>query len=151
MELPLGISQIPTTSMTSFEDNADVFWESDVDAVRVVWKNLFMSIGRFREVCKAAFEELHKNGGEIWIADQRSSQGVFSHEIQQYILNELSVEAREKGVSMVLTVLPKNSGLSKISAKRWSSGIKTQNEFINEQFESLEECKRWIQHVKANP
>ena len=135
--------------MPNFEENAEITWEADVNAVRVIWKNLFMNLDRFKEICDVAFKVLLENKGDVWIADQYLSEGVFNNEIQRFILNELSQAGQENGVQMVLTVLPKNSGLSTISVKRWSSGIKDQKDFINEQFETLEECKKWIHLVKT--
>lgn len=108
-----------------------------------------MNLDRFKEICDVAFKVLLENKGDVWIADQYLSEGVFNNEIQRFILNELSQAGQENGVQMVLTVLPKNSGLSTISVKRWSSGIKDQKDFINEQFETLEECKKWIHLVKT--
>jgi len=133
--------------MEKFEPHAEITWLGDVSAVRVKWNKLFMSLERFQEICVAAFGVLRENNGAIWIADQHDSEGVFSKEIQDFILNELSEIAQANKLEMVLTILPKNSGLSTMSVKRWTSGVRDKNEFISEQFENLEDCKEWIHHV----
>ena len=132
-----------------FEPHAEIVWEEDVKAVRVVWKKLFMTLTRFQEICQTAFEILQSEKGAIWIADQYRSEGVFNKEIQDFMMNDLAVIAHQNGLRMVLTILPMKSALSAMSVKRWSAGLKEKREFMNEQFSSLEDCKEWVLHVNA--
>ena len=139
-----------TNKNLHFEPNAEIQWEHDVKAVRVLWKKLYMDLEKFQEICVAAFEVLQNNSGTIWIADQYNSEGAFKPEIQNFIVNELADIAKKNGLSMVLTILPKNPGLSSMSAKKWSKEVKQRGEFINEQFATLGECKEWIETVNKS-
>ncbi|NQZ79175.1 MAG: hypothetical protein HRT61_24105 [Ekhidna sp.] len=103
-----------------------------------------MTLEKFREICEAAFKVLQEHKGTLWIADQYESKGVFTSEIQEFIINELADIARDNGLTKVLTVLPKHSGLSAMSAKRWSEEVREKGEFVNEQFKTLADCKEWI-------
>ena len=124
--------------------HAKIYWLSDVKAIRVEWLKLFMSLEEFQIICGEAIKILNEFKGKIWIADQYNSEGVFSQEIQNFIIGDLENAAKAAGIEKVLTVTPNNLGLSSMSVKKWSSNVEKKGNFVTGTFETLESCKEWI-------
>ena len=129
-----------------FNPNARVHWMEGEKAVRVEWLKLFMSLEQFQAICGIAIQVLRQNGGDIWIADQFNSEGAFPKDIQAFIIEELEPIAIAAGIKKILTVVPKELGLSSMSTNRWNANVAAKGNFITKKFNSLEACTDWLSH-----
>lgn len=125
--------------------HAKIHWIEDLEAVRVEWLQLFMSLDKFQSICKQAINVLQEGGGSIWIADSYESEGVFPDEIQTFITEQLVPLAKSVGIKRVLTILPKESGLASMATRKWQQGVKEKDAFIMEQFPNMQSCRTWIE------
>ncbi|CAA6813199.1 MAG: Unknown protein, partial [uncultured Aureispira sp.] len=104
----------------------EILWLEDVKAVQVKWLQLHLSLEEFKEVTTAVVEMIRMHESSIWIVDQYNSQGVFSKKIIDFIANEL---VEDIGVKLILTVVPKEKGLSSLNTKRWMGDVRKVGEF----------------------
>ncbi len=127
---------------------AKIYWEEDVQAVRVEWLRLFMKLDDFKKVVEYALGILRENHGAIWIADSSNSKGVFSEEVQEYMqMDDVATFAKMAGLSMLLTVMPQNSGLSSMSTNKWKKRAEEKHIYYMEEFKDLKSCKEWIHKI----
>lgn len=129
----------------TFDSYATVTWLDDVQAIHIQWKNLYMSLEKFQEICVAAIGMLTEKKGKIWIADQYDSEGVFNTQIKAIISGDLHAMAKHAGITMVLTVMPKEVGLSSLNTKSWMRDVSKKEGIALMEFPTLEICKEWIQ------
>lgn len=129
----------------TFDSYATVTWLEEVKAIHIQWKNLYMSLEKFQEICMKAIEILSENKGKIWIADQYESEGVFNTQIKAIISGDLHAMAKHAGITMVLTVMPKEVGLSSLNTKSWMREASKKEGIALMEFPTLEICKQWIQ------
>ena len=127
-----------------FSPNAKIHWMEDIQAVRVEWFKLFMTLEQFQTICGAAVQVLQQHKGEIWIADQYNSEGVFPINIQEFMIGGLEVMGKSVGIKKILTVAPKELGLSSMSTKRWNNNVAERGQFMTLQFQTLQECTEWL-------
>lgn len=128
-----------------FSPNARVHWLSDINALRVEWLKLHMSLDTFQNIVGQALGILKEHQGSVWIADSYESKGVFPKEIQDIIQNDdMTTFAKEAGLKMVLSVMPKESGLASMSTKKWTKETEENGHYAMRQFPDLESCKDWI-------
>ncbi len=127
-----------------FEPHAVVTWLEDVKAIHIEWKKLYMPLERFQEICVTAIGILSEKGGSIWIADQYESEGVFNKQIKEVISGDLHAMAKHAGITKVLTVMPKQVGLSSLNVKSWIRDVNKKEGIATVEFDTLEACKQWI-------
>lgn len=133
-----------------FSPNAIVTWEEEVQAVRLRWKRLFLQLSEFEKISYAALDIISENNGKIWIADMFDSEGAFPQDVQQFIAETLISDGISRGLNMLLTVVPNQSGLASLSMKKWSNEVSNSNGFITAQFQTFENCSSWILEQKLN-
>jgi hypothetical protein len=113
-----------------FSPYAEIFWLEDVNAVRVKWSQLHISLEEFKEITEAVFKMITKTKSCIWIVDQYDSKSAFKKEVLEYVTNELvGLAVGKYGVKYVLTVMPNEMGISSLSAKRWSGEVQKMDAF----------------------
>lgn len=131
-------------NIVDFTPHATVSWLEDLKAVRVEWLQLYMSLERFQEICRAALQLLKAHGGSIWVADQHKSIGTFDKNIHDFIVDKLGPIAEQNGITFIAVVMPKEAGLSSLSTKRWNKNTEEKGSIPTGQFETLEDCKKWF-------
>jgi hypothetical protein len=128
-----------------FSPYAEIFWLEDINAIRVKWTKMYLSLDKFKASTDAVLEIITKTKSCIWIVDQFDSKGAFNKEVLDFITNELVATAvGEYGVKYVLTVMPSQSGMSLLSAKRWMGEVQKMDAFTMGNFGTLESCTDWI-------
>ena len=130
---------------TDFSSYAEIFWLEDINAIRVKWSRMFLSLDKFKACTDAVLEKIGETKSCIWIVDQHDSKGAFNKEVLDFITNELvAVAVGEYGVKFVLTVMPNQAGMSSLSAKRWMGEVQKLDALTLGNFGSLESCTDWI-------
>ena len=132
-----------------FENYANIYWIEDYKAVRVEWYNLYMQLEKFQEIYHAGIDLLLDKKGTVWIADQYQSKGVFSKDVQTYIVSQLAPEHIPKGLDTLITIEPKALGFSTHSMKKWTKEVEQSGPFTTGKFPTLEDCEAWLQERKA--
>ena len=128
-----------------FSPYAEIFWLEDINAIRVKWTKLALSLDKFKASTDAVLELITKTKSCIWIVDKFDSKGAFNKEILDFITNELvAVAAGEYGVKFVLTVMPNQFGMSSISARRWMGKVQRMDALTLGNFGTLGSCNKWI-------
>jgi hypothetical protein len=128
-----------------FSPYAEIFWLEDINAVQIKWNKLHMSLDKFKEITDKVLQMISINKSSIWIADQYDSEGALNKKIIEFITNELVGDAVENyGVKLVLTIMPKQVGLSSLSAKRWMGEVQKMEAFTMANFTTLDDCKEWV-------
>lgn len=135
----------------NFDPYAEVSWLENYQAIHVQWRNLYMSLDQFRVICQQAAQILTENKASIWIANQYESEGVFNKEIQEFIELDLYEAAQQIGIKSILTVMPKEAGLSSLSTKRWVNKAVSRDDFFTETFATLDDCFAWIKDSTLTP
>lgn len=135
--------------MIDFEPHATIEWQEELNAVHIKWKNLYMPIERFLQICGVAVEMVLEKQATVWLADQSESEGVFSKQIKDAIANG-GEGMRQLGITQLLTILPQEAGLSSLNTRSWVKGIKREKtELVVLEFPTLEVCKTWILNNKS--
>jgi hypothetical protein len=127
-----------------FEPYATITWLDDIKAIHIKWENLYLVLEKFQEICIKAMSVLSKKGGHIWIADLYDSEGVFNAQIKSIISGDLHIMAQQAGITMVLTIMPKEVGLSSLNTKSWIREVTKKEGIEIVQFDTLDRCKTWI-------
>jgi len=129
----------------NFPPYVELFWLEDINVVQLKWTGLYLSLDKFKEVANAAKKMLSVHNSSIWIADQYDSKGAFNKEVLDYIANELVEDVvANYEVKLVLTIMPKDKGISSLSAKRWVGDVQEMGVFKMATFPTIEACKKWI-------
>lgn len=128
-----------------FPPYAEISWHSDLNAIRVKWKKMFMKLEEFEQIIHEAWGILKANNGHIWISDMYESEGVFPEDIMSYISSDGTIEkSNEAGVKWALTIMPKKVGLASMSTKKWQKDIVAKDSFTIQEFPDWETCQSWI-------
>lgn len=120
-------------------------WDSGARAMIDVWQNYYhVSLDEFR---KAVFEKgisfSKQNNGRAWIVDSENAKGVFSKDIQDYIVNEGFEIFRKNGVKYFITINSKVSALTKSTVNKYkSSAVKNSLEQI--ELNSVDDAIFWL-------
>ena len=129
-----------------FSIYAEISWVEEINAIQVKWNKLHMTLDKFKEITDTALRMILMKRSSIWIANQYDSEGVFSREVVEYISNELvGVAVWNYGVKLVLTIMPKQVGLSSLSTKHWIGQVQRKEAFTMAEFANLEDCRKWVQ------
>lgn len=92
------------------------------------------------------------NKASTWIANQYESEGAFKAEVQAFIATALYKTAQEVGIQNILTIMPKEMGLSSLSTKRWVNQTSTSGDINVVSFGTAEDCFDWIEeHINDLP
>ncbi|MDW3191473.1 MAG: hypothetical protein R8G66_03885 [Cytophagales bacterium] len=129
----------------NLEPHARVHWLESHKTLRVEWLKLHMSTERFQEIAGQALRVLQEHKGSIWLADSYNSEGVFSQEIQSFMHgDDMTNFARQAGLRMILSVMPKQAGLASLSTKKWTKEAENRGDYIVQQFPDLDTCLNWV-------
>lgn len=131
-----------STLKHDYSPNAKIYWDSDLDSIRCEWLNLFGELDELKRISKTAVELAKANDSNKFIVDSYGSKGVFPPEFLNYIRDELTPFAYQCGVKSLITILPKELGLSSMATKSWQKEEKSGMTLIN--FKTLEDCKEWV-------
>ena len=130
-----------------FSPNAKIHWMEDIQAIRVEWFKLHMTLEHFQTICGAGIQVLQQKGASLWIADQYNSEGAYPKDVQDFVVRELEDIAVSVGVKKILTIMPKELGLSSMSTKRWNNNLAERGNFMLQNFSTLEACLAWLKTV----
>lgn len=132
-----------------FSPNAKIYWHDDIKALRLEWLNMHIDMDRLNEILGKGVEIMKTHNGSIWIADTYNSSSVFSKEVQQSTTpDKISEFASAADLSMMLLILPKNTGLESMATKRWGRQVKDGGFFEMREFSNLDDCVSWIKEQK---
>lgn len=133
------------------EPHARIHWLEKQKAVRVEWLKLHMNMEKFQEIAGQALGVLQKHKGTIWLADSYNSEGVFSQDIQQFMHgDDMTNFAKQAGLKMILSVMPKQAGLASLSTKKWTKEAENRGEYMVHQFPDLQTCLARIGEQSVN-
>lgn len=125
--------------------HARIHWIEEFKAVRVEWLKLHMKLETFQGIIGEALQVLKEHQGSIWLADSYESEGVFPQDIQEFMQNDdTTAFAKSFGLKMILSVMPKQAGLSSLSTKKWTKDAESRGDYIVHQFPDLDTCLTWL-------
>ena len=82
-----------------------VEWESDARAIVDTWTTYFVTLEEFREaVLIQGVNYAKANGAQAWIVDSHSAKGVFSDEIQKFIVSDVFPTFAKIGIKYSMTI-----------------------------------------------
>lgn len=122
-------------------------WDTDARAMIDVWQNYYhVSLDEFKEAVFVKGVNFSKqNNGRAWIVDSEKAKGVFSKEIQEYIVNEGFDVFRKSGVKYFITINSKVSALTKSTVNKYkASALKKGLEQI--ELGSVEDAILWLKN-----
>jgi len=110
------------TQIHSIPGKMDTYWVSDVNAILDVWTTYAVSLQDFSDaVLVKGVKHAKANKGIAWIVDSSTAKGAFSPEIQQFIGTDIFPAFTKNGIKYFITILPKESALTRMTVKNYSS------------------------------
>ena len=98
-----------------------VEWESDVRAIVDTWTTYFVTLEEFREaVLVQGVNYAKANGGQAWIVDSHSAKGVFSPEIQDFIVSDVFPTFAKIGIKYFMTINAEDA-LTRLTVNQYSA------------------------------
>jgi hypothetical protein len=117
------------TEIYCAEGLVDNYYNHDVEAVIVEWKNLTTNT-HFRNSCEAQITALEKYEAGILIIDTSHAVGMPYPEDQKWLIDVLYPRIRKLNFHLIINVLPLNQ-IAKIGVNTWmSSGNENNIQFI---------------------
>lgn len=110
------------TQINSIPGKMDTYWVPDVHSILDVWTTYAVSMQEFSDaVLVKGVKYAKANKGIAWIVDSSSAKGAFSPEIQAFIGNDVFPAFTKNGIKYFITILPKESALTRMTVKNYSS------------------------------
>jgi hypothetical protein len=110
------------TLIHSIAGKMDTYWISDVKAMLDVWTTYAVSLQEFSDsVLVKGIKHAKANKAIAWIVDSSSAKGAFSPEIQNFIGTDIFPAFTKNGIKYFITILPKDSALTRMTVKNYSS------------------------------
>ena len=98
-----------------------VEWESDVRAIVDTWTTYFVTLEEFREaVLVQGVNYAKANGGQAWIVDSHHAVGVFSPEIQDFIVSDVFPTFAKIGIKYFMTINAQDA-LTRITVEKYTA------------------------------
>lgn len=129
--------------------NANLYYHANLNAVRIEWLKLAVKMDQFHAIVNEMINFIQYNTPDNLIVDQYNSTHSFSKEIQHFIDTQLQGAVQALGIKNILTVVPKERGLSSLSVSHWQRNVKRESNFNMVNFETLAECTAWIENNTA--
>ncbi len=112
------------TQIHSIPGKMDTYWISDVNAILDIWTTYTVSLKDFNEaVLVKGINHSKAHKGRAWIVDSSTAKGAFSPEIQNFIGSDVFPTFAKSGVKYFITILPKDSALTRMTVKNYSSKV----------------------------
>jgi hypothetical protein len=90
--------------INTIEGKLEVVWHEDVKAVVDTWTSYSISLEDFKEaILDKAVPYAKEHGGIAWIVDSTKSKGVFSKEIQDFIVSDIFPNFAKVGIKYFMT------------------------------------------------
>ena len=90
--------------INKIEGKLEANWREDVKAVVDTWTSYSISLEDFKEtVLVKGLNYAKENGGIAWIVDSTSAKGVFSKEIQDFIVSDVFPSFMNAGIKYFIT------------------------------------------------
>jgi len=120
---------------------ADIYYEKDIQAIRIEWFSMFSADNTFRDVICKSIELAKQRNIQIVIGDQRAAVGTSKPADVEWFANELMPLAVQSGIRYFTSIMPQ-SALSKLNSKRIID--KAEGQAMIHSFGSMEEVREWV-------
>lgn len=98
-------------------------WNGEVKAIIDYWTSYFVTLDQFKEaILVKGVNHAKANGATAWIVDSHLAKGVFSEEIQKFIVTDVLPTFAQVGIKHFMTVTAQNA-LTKITVDQYASKI----------------------------
>lgn len=126
----------------------EVVWREDVKAVVDTWASYSVTLEEFRDAVLVKGVDFAKaHDGVAWIVDSSQANGVFSHEIQNFIDTQIFNAFLQIGIQYFIAITSRINPVTKMTVKTYSAKVESHGLHLVE-VESLDEAVAWLKaHV----
>lgn len=136
------------TPVHSIPGKMDTFWIQDVHAILDQWTTYVVPLADFKEaVLVKGLNYAKSHLGKAWIVDSSTAKGAFSGEIQDFIGADLFPAFAKAGIKYFITILPKESAVTRMTVKNYSSKVGPSGIKLVE-VNSVDDAIEWLKQNK---